>query len=103
MHALMMCGRTVMPARVIAMTYGEAAAVPVLDMRSGSLYGTSMPVTRIPAICFEDSARSPDEGDDVTHVEEHDPLEHPPHSLGNVATWTLGFRSSTDSESEVVS
>lgn len=37
MHALMMCGSTLMPARSIAMTYGDSAAVPLEERRSGSL------------------------------------------------------------------
>ena len=35
--ALMMCGSTLIPARVIAITYGDSAALPVSESRFGSL------------------------------------------------------------------
>jgi hypothetical protein len=50
MAALMMEGRVWMPARRIAMTYGDWAAVPPPLSKLGSSYGTSMPVIRIPRI-----------------------------------------------------
>ena len=46
--ALMIDGSTLIPERVIAMTYGDSAALPVSARRFGSLYGTSMPVMRTP-------------------------------------------------------
>lgn len=45
---LMMWGTTLMPARVAAMTKGDAAAVPESALRSwGSLEGTSMPTKKM--------------------------------------------------------
>jgi hypothetical protein len=50
MAALIMEGKVWMPARRIAMTYGDWAAVPLPLSKLGSSDGTSMPVIRIPRI-----------------------------------------------------
>lgn len=46
--ALMIDGSTLIPAREMAMTYGDSAALPVSASKFGSLKGTSKPVMRIP-------------------------------------------------------
>lgn len=48
--ALMMDGSVRIPARRIAMTYGDSEAVPAPLSRLGSSYGTSRPVIRMPRI-----------------------------------------------------
>jgi hypothetical protein len=49
-HALMTEGKPLMPDLEMAMTKGEAAAVPVLDwsLKLGSLDGTSKPMMNVP-------------------------------------------------------
>ena len=46
--ALMIEGSVLMPARLIAMTYGDSAALPTSERRFGSLNGTRRPVMKIP-------------------------------------------------------
>lgn len=46
--ALMMEGNVWMPARLIAMTYGDWVALPVPLSKAGSSYGTSTPVIKTP-------------------------------------------------------
>ena len=48
--ALIIDGNVWIPARRIAMTYGDWEAVPDPLSKLGSSYGTSMPVIRIPRI-----------------------------------------------------
>ena len=47
-QALMTEGNPLMPDLVIAMTKGEAAAVPLFAPRPGSLDGTSKPIVNVP-------------------------------------------------------
>jgi len=51
-QALMTDGKPLMPDLEMAMTKGEAAAVPVLDwsLKPGSLDGTSKPIINVPKI-----------------------------------------------------
>ena len=46
--ALMIDGSTLIPERVIAMTYGDSAALPVSARRFGSLYATTVPTQNEP-------------------------------------------------------
>ena len=43
-------GRVLMPDRLMAMTKGDFAAVPVVKPRPGSFEGTSKPMMKTPAI-----------------------------------------------------
>jgi hypothetical protein len=57
--ALIMCGRTEMPARVKAMTKGDCCAVPVDIVREGSLEGLEMMLVILQVSCRDESRGEP--------------------------------------------
>ena len=95
-HALITDGSTLIPARVNAITYGDSAAVPESFSRLLSLYGTSMPVIKIPRICaFQGERLATPDNTEMTYVEHEDTPEDAANGLGNVTTGALSLRRST--------
>ena len=93
-QALTMWGSTLIPALVMTITYGDCAAVPASDRRSGSSYGTTMPVTRMPRIYKRDQLNPDTEQKKLmglTYVEDTHTPEYTANSLGDIAARVLSL------------